>query len=267
MDKTTLDALEYPAVLRELSVFCVTPVGKEKAEGLTPSFDASFIEESFIEYREAVSMLQFYGYFPISGVADVRPLLSKQLPHGAYFLPEDILRVKGVLLAGVLLRALLNPRFEQSHAKLFFIISGISDETALVKAIDLVLDDKGEIKDSASPELRRLRKEIRSVKERARTILDSFLRDKKSKDFLQEEIVTIRDDRFVLLVKASAHTVFDGIIHGESGSGATYFIEPMPLVEINNRLAIARKEEKEEEIRILKGLSRLIAERAAPALD
>ncbi len=85
--------------------------------------------------------------------------------------------------------------------------------------------------------------------------MDYFLNDKKTKEILQEEIVTIREDRYVLLVAAGRQAEFPGIVHGRSNTGATYFIEPLKLVEVNNKLAILKKEEKEEEIAVLRALS------------
>ena len=133
--------------------------------------------------------------------------------------------------------------------------------------IDLVIpDDRGEIKDTASTTLFRIRKEIRANKDRARKILESITTDKDIKEYLQEDIISIRDDRYVLAIKAGVHAGFQGVVHGRSGSGATYFIEPIALVELNNKVTILKKEEKTEEIEILKEATRKVSLQREPLL-
>ncbi len=257
MDDTTLETLEYPAVLREIASFTVTSPGREKVEGLRPSGDAGGIEEAFKEFLEVREISEVSGKLPLGGVTDIREILGKA-DLGAFLLPEELLAIRNNLEAVLQLKAILNPSFSRKYPKISSKIEALSDLKPVYCELERILDEKGGIKDTASHGLYSIRKEIRSSKERARSILEDICKDKKYKEFLQEDFITIRDDRYVLSVMAGKHTNISGIIHGRSGSGATYFIEPMQLVELNNRVAILKKEEKSEEIEILKAATRLI---------
>ncbi len=261
MDAITLEVLEYHQVLKELASFCATSPGREAAESTRPFEDMAGAGAAYGEYAEAVLVIKAHGRFPLAGVIDPRPALSRLGPAGAYLLPEEFLSINGCLVASESIRRLLNEPFRKLYPLVSSRVGLISDESALVREIGKTFDEKGEIRDSASPGLLRVRKEIRSIKARAKELVDYFLNDKKTKELLQEEIVTIREDRYVLLVMAGRLSEFPGIVHGRSNTGATYFIEPLKLVEVNNKLAILRKEEKEEEIAVLRALSASVLSR------
>lgn len=256
VDHTTLETLEYPAVLKELAASTVTPLGLEKALGLKPSSDINSLEETFKEFSEIRDVIKFSGRLPLGGVADIRALLAKAEPFGAYLLPEELMQVRTNLEASIRLKAIEDSNFKRAYPRTSTKIEAISDQKPLYNELLRIIDDKGWIKDNASPELYHIRKEIRSNKERARSILENLSNDKKFKELLQEDIITIRDDRYVFLIKTGMHTRLDGVIHGRSGSGETYFIEPFQLVELNNKVAILKKEEKAEEIAVLKAATR-----------
>lgn len=255
MDNTTFETLEYGAVLDELAGFTVTAPGRDAAAALRPLGSVDSIKESFKEYSEVNELIKT-GRLPLGGVTDLRELLSKLGPEGAYLLPEELMLVRGNLAASIQLRALLSPSFSRVYPLLHSKIGSISDQKALHSELARIIDDRGEIRDNASSGLYRVRKEIKGNKERARSIIEAISTDKKVKEMLQEDIITIRDDRYVLSIKAGMHVNFSGVIHGRSGSGATFFIEPLELVELNNRVAVLKKEERAEEIEVLKEASR-----------
>ncbi len=258
MDSTTLETLEYGAVLKEIAAFATNPLGEERVLNTRPSDSLHGIEETFREFKEVSDYIRSSGKLPLSGVVDLSALFSRVEPEGAYLLPEDLVVVKGNLEAAVALKALISPAFERAYQRTAEKINAISDVSFPLSEIERTLDERGDIRDNASPELRRIRKEICAGKERARSIIESVSTDKKTKEILQDDIITVRDDRYVLCIKASAHTAFDGIIHGRSISAQTYFIEPLELVELNNRVAILKKEERAEEIEILKALTSVV---------
>lgn len=258
MDSTTLETLEYGAVLKEIAAFASNPLGEERVLNTRPSGSLHRIEETFREFKEVSDHIRSSGKLPLSGVVDLSTLFSRVEPEGAYLLPEDLVVVKGNLEAAVALKALISPAFERAYQMTAEKINAISEVSFPLSEIERTIDERGDIRDNASTELRRIRKEIRAGKERARSIIESVSTDKKTKEILQDDIITVRDDRYVLCIKASAHTAFDGIIHGRSISAQTYFIEPLELVELNNRVAILKKEERAEEIEILKALTSVI---------
>lgn len=237
----------------------MTPVGKEAAEGVRPSQSVADIEEAFKEYAELAGVIQVSGTLPLGGVSDIRPVLARLDPEGAYLLAPDLLLVRSNITATALLKSLNTASFSRLYPKISARIEALSIQDELKGELERILDDRGEIKDTASTALFRIRKEIRASKERARKILESIAIDKDTKDYLQEDIISIRDDRYVLAIKAGVHAGFQGVVHGRSGSGATYFMEPIALVELNNRVAILKKEEKTEEIEILKEATRKVS--------
>jgi DNA mismatch repair protein MutS2 len=251
--------LEYPAVLREIASFTVTPLGREKVVGLSPVGSVSEIEEAFKEYSEARDILKVSGKLPLAGVADTREVLGRIDPAGAFLLPEELIQIRTNLEAVRELKTLSTPSFSREHPIISSRIETLSELKPLYSELLRILDDKGQIKDTASHELYSIRKEIKSGRDRARSILEDLCKDKKYREYLQEDFITIRDDRYVLSIKTGKHVQVSGIIHGRSGSGATYFIEPMQLVELNNRIAILKKEEKSEEIEILKAATNMVA--------
>jgi len=259
VDQTTLETLEFPAVLRELASFAMTPAGKEAAEGVRPSRSVADIEEAFKEYGELAGVLQVSGTLPLGGVGDIRPVLARLDPEGAYLLAPDLLLVRSNITATALLKSLNTASFSRLYPRISARIESLSIQDELKADLERILDDRGEIKDTASTALFRIRKEIRASKERARKILEAIAVDKDTKDYLQEDIISIRDDRYVLAIKAGVHAGFQGVVHGRSGSGSTYFMEPIALVELNNRVAILKKEEKTEEIEILKEATRKVS--------
>jgi DNA mismatch repair protein MutS2 len=255
VDETTLEALGYPQVLRELEGFTSTPLGAESVLKLRPSKDFFEVEEAFEELKEASHILDTSGGLQLGGIGDIRPLLEKTGPEGAYLLPSELLEVKKNLEAISGLKSVSTPSSSRSFPLtstpiMACKIGSLSDSNGLVKELEAIVDDRGSIKDCASSRLRRLRRDIHTTRERARAVVEGLAGSKKFKEFLQEDIFTIRDDRYVLCIAAGHYTRLPGVVHGRSGSGLTYFIEPFQAVELNNRLAILKKEEKAEEVEI-----------------
>lgn len=245
--------------MKEIAGLTVTPSGREMVERLRPGCDILGIEEAFREYSEAWNVLRASGKLPLAGVADVRDILGRIDPAGAFLFPEELLLIRANLEAVAGLKSLLTPSFKKEYPRISSRMDGLSELEPLYNELRRILDEKGEIKDTASHGLYNIRKEIRSGRERARSMLEEICRDRERREFLQEDFITIRDDRYVLSVKSGKHTNVSGVIHGRSGSGATYFIEPIRLVELNNRIAVLKKEEKSEEIEILKAATSMIA--------
>jgi DNA mismatch repair protein MutS2 len=259
VDDTTLEALEYPQVLRELEGFTLTPLGAESVQKLRPSRDFFEIEEAFKELKEVSSILSTSGGLPLGGVSDIRPLLSKTAPEGAFLKPSELLDIKNNIDVISSLRSVLTPEFTRSFPLISTKIESISDYKGLLNELDRIVDEKGWVKDDASSRLLSLRRDIFTTRQRARAVVEGLSTNKKFKEFLQEDIFTISDDRYVLCVAAGHHTHLPGVVHGRSGSGATYYIEPFQAVELNNCLAILKREEKAEEVEILKRATELVS--------
>ncbi len=127
------------------------------------------------------------------------------------------------------------------------------------------IDPSGEVNDNASPELARLRTQLRKQRARLRSTLESYLRGKDTSRYLQDQVVSDRDGRYVLVVKAEHRTAIPGIIHGSSGSGASLYLEPLSTVEINNEIVALEQQEREEMHRILRQLTDMFRTQACRA--
>jgi DNA mismatch repair protein MutS2 len=227
-------------------------MGRAKAEGLAASSDILLIREAFGEFSELRDIVKVSGTLPIGSAVDLRPALKRVEPEGAYLVPEEFIQIRSNIEASVRLKAAPDQSYPRTYPRIASKIEGVSDQKPLLRELNRIFDEKGGIKDDASHELFRLRKEIRAARGRSRSIIEEVSADKSVREILQEDYISIRDDRYVLAIKAGMHSFFRGVIHGRSGSGATYFVEPLELVELNNRVAVLCKEEKAEEIKILK---------------
>ena len=264
MDQTTLDALEYHDVLAELSGFSTTPLGRGLILAEHPSVDLGEIEQRFEDVAELSMLLDSSTRLPLGGIEDIRPILNRSMPEGSYLLSEDLREIGSTLASLVLLKGVSSDErsgdFRRRYPRTGAALDSLSDHSALSYELSRIFDSTGKIVDDASSNLNRIRKEIRDILVRAREVMVRLLRDRGLKEVLQEEYATIREDRHVLAIKAAKHNEFDGVVHGRSGSGETYFIEPMALVELNNRRAVLRRDEAMEEIAILRAITADVVE-------
>jgi DNA mismatch repair protein MutS2 len=262
MDKTTLETLEYPLILSELSRYGVTPYGRELILALKPALTLQEIKIAFAELAEAIDCSARSGSeLPLIELIDVRESLKKLTVAGVYLLSDEFTALRDQLGVVSNLKGLINETFSSKYPLMSERLSALSEPGELYVELKRVFDDKGQITDRASSALYAIRKEIRSARSRAIRILDSIRGSDKFDGFFQEEFFTIRDDRYALAIKTGFHTRFPGVVHGRSSSGETYFIEPMEVVELNNRQNELYRDEKAEEILILKLLTSMVGER------
>lgn len=260
MDEQTLEALEYNKIIGILSELAATSCGKALCASIKPAASFEYINNALLDAFEMQEVLKVYKDIPFSGINDVRQYLKKLSIEGAYLLPEEFLELKSTLVAIHFIKDFFIPissKYPRTSARTAI----LSLYNELLNNIEDTFDAKGFIKDNASPELSWIRREISETRGRARNILNELLNRQDLKPAFQEDFITIRDDRFVLALKADFKGKIKGIIHGESGSGETYFVEPFETVELNNQLTMLARDEKDEEIKILKNLSGLVQTR------
>lgn len=255
MDQTTLEALEFPAILKDLAGRAATTVGAERLLALEPMTDHAAIETIFKGFSEVNEIVKTSGRLPVGNAADIRHALASLGPQGSYLLPEELQLIQTNIQTASELGASLDPALRRLYPLTWEQIDALSDNARLGRTLDRILDGKGGLKDGASPELYRIRKEMRDNRQRARAVLEEISSGKTYQEYLQDDFITVRDDRYCLAIRAEKHSFVEGVIHGRSASGATYFIEPIALVELNNRLAILKRDEKTEEIAILKAVA------------
>lgn len=262
MEEHALRVLEFHRFVQILKDYASSEVGRTVCLTLTPSRERGEVEILLRQVEEAAAILQAEGDIPLGGVHEVRPLLQKIQAEGTCLLTDEFLPLRSTLCArGRVTQFLGNSRVH--HPRLQQWIGEIPEFKNLDAELQSALGPRGEILDSASPELWRLRKEISRVRSRIRNALEGLWEQENFRKIFQDQIITLRNERYVVAVKSEFKNSLPGIIHDQSQSRATYFIEPFSTVEENNELNLLLKDEKEEERRVLLRLTALVREQAS----
>lgn len=242
--------LELPRVLELLSACAVTQEGREQALKLRPMMDVDDIERAQEETAAAVQMLLTRGTPSFSGVRPVAASLQRADMGGA-------LNTRELLEIAVVLRCARSVKeYGQSEEKsaVSHLFHSLTTNKYLEERITTSIVGEDELADSASSELASIRRHMRATEAKVRDILQKLISSNQSK-YLQESIITIRSDRFVVPVKSEHKNMIPGLVHDVSSSGSTFFIEPMPVVNANNDLRELQMKERKEIERILAEMS------------
>ena len=276
MDSKTLQVLEYPKILERLAAHCDFSASAELARALEPTTSIDLARLRLLETTEAGKLLIGHDV-SIGGAHDIREKV-KLAARGGILEVVDLLDVKSTLIAcRTLKKTLLGrdaaektpvvksrsksvadatlPRIETPYPHLSELALALPNPLGVVDLISRTISDKGEVLDSASPKLATIRAELRVARERLMTRLQKYLSDGKSAQMLQESIITQRDGRYVIPLRSEHKGKIKAIIHDQSSSGATLFIEPLAVVELNNKLRETELAERDEIRRILGDVS------------
>lgn len=259
MDEKTLRILEFDKILERLASYTSFSAGQALALALRPTAETPEAERRQAETQEALLLFNAGSEATIGGARDVRRAADNAM-RGFVLRTEDLLDIRNTLIAARnLQRALL--RVEERYPHLAAIAHLIEEIPRLVQAIGEAIDeDRGEVLDSASERLAAIRRSIRVTHGRIHERLQALIGSSMSR-FLQEPIITSRGGRYVVPLRAEFKGQIRGIVHDQSGSGATLWIEPMNTVELNNEYRSLQIEEEEEIQRILAELTAQVAER------
>lgn len=260
MNPKSLQTLEFPKILERLAGYTDFSAGRALALSLTPTSDLREAQESLRETAEARALLASRGALSVGSARDVRPLLPRAR-RGEVLSPNELLDVRATLLAGRTLRATLS-RLGSQYPRLAEIASRIEPCQHLIAEIGRCLNERGEVLDSASEALARIRRELREAHDRLLATLERLVTNPNNLPYLQEPIVTQRGGRYVIPLKAEHKGRIPGLVHDQSASGATLFIEPLATVELNNAWRERQLEEEREIRRILAELTDLVADEA-----
>jgi len=243
-----------------LATYASFSVGEEKAHALTPATRLQEIRQRLETTSEARTLLDAKPDTTLGGAHDVRPL-AKAAQRGAVLPPSELLDVRDTLISARTLHRTLS-RLESQFPHLAHLAGGIQLCPKVIAEINRCLDERGNVRDDASPELARIRRETRLAHDRIQDKLQRIIHTPRNVTFLQEPLITQREGRYVIPLKADFKGRIRGIVHDVSASGATIFIEPLSVVELNNTWRELQLAETQEVNRILAHLSDLIAERA-----
>jgi DNA mismatch repair protein MutS2 len=263
----SLEVLEYKKIIKMTADRAATNIGQEIVNNLKPVNNADYIQERLAEVTAMKSMIAEFSTPPFGGVRDIRDDLKKAA-KGSVLSTDAISRVRSTL-RGVSelqrylesIKADLDPRIvEREYQLIYDLCSDLQNRPGLAREIDRCINEYGELADDASAKLKSLRSKMDSIENSIRDKLDSIIKSNHYQDMLQENIVTRRENRYVVPVKQEQRNNFDGIVHGQSASGLTLFMEPMAVVRLNNELREVRAKESAEIQRILQMLSSKIAQ-------
>jgi DNA mismatch repair protein MutS2 len=259
MDAKTLHVLEYSKVLDRLADFCDFSASADLARSLQPTPDYDTAVVRLAETSEARTLL-VNSDLTIGGAHDIRQQVDLA-EHGGVLDPKEMLGVQSTLVS---MRDL--HRYFDKHGKtypyLFDIGSRLPAPTGLIEAISRCIADNGEVADSASPRLYDLRRQVRISHDRLMSRLQRYLTDSATASKLQEAVITQRDGRYVIPLRAEFKGQVKAIVHDQSSTGATLFVEPLAVVELNNAFREAQIAERDEVRRVLAELSAQVGELA-----
>ncbi|HEU5254466.1 MAG TPA: endonuclease MutS2 [Vicinamibacterales bacterium] len=250
MNSPTLRTLEFDRIVAAVADLAVTPTGQERLLELEPLPDVTRVIAAQKATSEGTRFLADYPGFPLRAPSDLESIL-------------DALGVEGRPLEAVRLLALADYLESIEHSRtavrnattMFPILRELVERVASFKAeiadVRKKIDPSGEVNDHASAALAGIRERLRRQRAKLRTTLESFLRGRDTAKYLQEQVVTDRNGRYVLVVRSEHRSAIPGIVHGASASGASLYLEPLATVEINNDIVALEEQEAEEVRRIL----------------
>ena len=265
MTERTLRVLEFTKIRGQMMQYCESEMGAALCENLEPTNRIDDVRRMQQETREAHDILTYLGGSPMSAFSDVRPQLHLA-EIGSTLSPRALLDIGASLRAARSVRdALVNKR--EGTPMLTANASRLSVFKSIEQAITDAIISEEEIADRASPELFTIRRKMRACNERVRDKLNNMIHSPTYAKYLQDTIITMRGDRYVLPVKQEYRSLVPGIVHDQSATGATIFVEPISVVEIGNELKQLISSERAEIERILRMLSAQVAPEAAAMAD
>lgn len=262
MNEHTLHVLEYDKIIKTVAEYAASEPGRSAVLALGPELEYGAASRRLDETRECMRIIAAGGEPQLSGIKDIRPQLEKMKASGIALSPAELLDISSTITAGRRVRAFFMQSGGPATPLLAEKAAAIVQLRHIEEAILSAIDEQAEVRDSASPGLRKIRKQIARLREEIIHRLDALMRGSRCGKVVQEPVITLRDDRYVLPLKPNFRQEIQGIVHGRSGSHATLFVEPLDVLDQNNRLAELRIEERDEIRRILRELTRLAAAEA-----
>ena len=262
-----LKTLEYDKVRQQVATYCTSSIGKSAVDELVPQTDYEKVVQLLEEMDEGLSILRVKGNVPMGGIFDVRPA-ARRAQIGGMLSAVELMEVSSTIRASRILRNFIEDIESEEVINIPHFIAkkeAMPVLTGLQHEINNCIDENGSVLDSASQTLRSIRQSLRAEEAKVRSKLESLTRGSNASKMLSDTLVTIRNDRFVIPVKQEYRHHYGGIVHDQSSSGQTLFIEPDSVVQANNEIHRLKMKEQAEVERILLALSAMVEE-VAPDL-
>lgn len=252
--------LEYDKMKNQLLEHVSSSLGRKKVEQLMPMITITEVQQAQDSTFEGAKVLRLKGQVPLGGIRDITAS-AKRAQIGGMLNEMELLDIASTIYGGRRFKKFIQDMLDNEVELpiLTELVDGITPLTDVEREIKMCIDDHGHMLDSASLTLRTIRQQIKSYESSVRSKLESIIRSSNNQKMLSDSIITIRNDRYVIPVKQEYRNNVGGLIHDQSASGATLFIEPQAVVSINNQLREVRVKEKQEIDKILHELSAKIA--------
>jgi len=246
----TLRAIEFDRIVSLVADLAVTPTGRERLEAMAPMTEPSRVDAAQAATTEGVRFLTVSHGLPLRAPSELDDILGGLQVEGRALEPLNLLGLADYLESIDATRRAIGSATEP-YPILKRLVEAIASFGAEIAAVRRKIEPSGEVADNASPALASIRDRLRRQKSKLRSTLESFLRERETSKYLQEQVVTDRNGRYVLMVRAEHRGSIPGIVHGASASGQSLFLEPLGTVEINNDIVELEEEEAAEVRRIL----------------
>lgn len=260
MDEKSLIILEFPKILERLAAFAAFSASAEMGRALRPTADLAEARDRLACTSEARRLLDIYGEVGVGGARDIRPLVDLAR-RGGVLQPAELLEVKNTLVSARELHRTLE-RLGSDFPHLVLLAGPLPPPPGIVDGISKAISERAEVMDHASDKLASIRREVKIAHERLLTRLERMINDPHTSPMLQEPIITQRNGRYVIPLRADFKGKVRSIVHDQSSTGATLFVEPLVVVEMNNTWHELQLAERDEVRRILAELSALVGKAA-----
>ncbi|PSL44038.1 DNA mismatch repair protein MutS2 [Salsuginibacillus halophilus] len=269
MNDRVLRLLEYDKMKDQMKQHVASSLGRSAVDELQPMTDYADIKAQLEESDEGAAVIRLKGQAPRGGIFDIRPQI-KRAEIGGMLNESELIEISATIHAGYQLKTFIRSLIDDDLLQLPRLEAKVEDIHALQgleQEIKQSIDDHGKVLDSASSDLRRIRQRLKTTESSIRSKLEQLTRSSDHQAKLSDAVVTIRNDRYVIPVKQEYRNAFGGIVHDQSSSGATLFIEPQSVVTLNNQLREAKADERDEIERILRELSTLVMNNTGGLLE
>lgn len=267
MNERVLRVLEFDKIRNKIISLASCSLGKARAADLYPATDLQEVERSQAATEEGVTVYRLRGLIPLGGLHDIRGPV-RRATMGGTLSAKELLDIADTIQGGRRLKKFLQDTHEQHPLPIMMELCEYIPELRDVEdEIRSCIDDNAVVRDTASQDLRRLRGEMRTVQARIKDKLESIIRSSSFQKMLQDPIITQRNDRYVVPLKVEYRGSFDGIVHDQSASGSTLFIEPAAVVQMSNSLRELEVKEAREIERILSALAAQIGTHGSELQD
>ena len=258
MNKNTLEKLEFNQIKEKLSQYCITYLGKKKVSELEPKNKKEEVQNRLNQTQEAINLIYQNSTPPFYEIADIT-IHTKLLEQGTFLNPKQLLELGTILKLAQELRVYFDKEFieNEKYPILSNLFDNLYSNKNIVDTIFTNIIDENTIDDRASSTLKSIRKNQRKLEQDIRASLTDMIHSSKYSKYIQENVITIRNDRFVIPIKEEYRSQIKGFVHDISNAGSTLFIEPISVFDMNNEIAELKIKEEIEIEKILQNLSNL----------